>query len=100
MHIEDALAHANEDYLAGGRRYEEVYGKIYPFHPCGGHEITSLLDGWIKDGFGFIASWENDEVVVELQGVNRFLFSYVKIGRGATLDDAIDEAFNAKEIIR
>lgn len=99
-HIEDALTHANEDYLAGGRRYEDVYGKIHPQYLAGSHEISSDLDAWIKDGYSLVVVKQNDEIVVELQGINRFLFTFVKIGHGATFFEAIENAFDAEETIK
>ena len=70
-HVDDALAHANEDYLAGGRDYYEVYGENgkYPHYLTGSTSTTSELDAWVRQGRTFDAWWENDQFVLELHGM-------------------------------
>jgi hypothetical protein len=46
-HIEDALNHLEEDFLAGGRKYKDVYGGLYPHYLTGNSIATSNLDNWI-----------------------------------------------------
>ena len=65
----DALVHANEDFLAGGRPYDEVYGKKHPHYLTGSSTASTELDQWMLQGRTFDAWWENDEIVVELQGL-------------------------------
>lgn len=67
-HVEDALAHADEDYISGGRRYENVYGKKYPHYLTGDTLSTSNIDYWIRRGSTFDAWQEGDLVVFELKG--------------------------------
>lgn len=58
-HIEDALLYANEDFLAGGRPYNEVYGKSQPHFLTGSSSPTSDLDLWILSG-GTFDAWQKD----------------------------------------
>lgn len=67
-HIEDALVHLNEDFLAGGRRYSDVYGGKYPHYLTGSSTSSTELDNWVRQGRTFDAWREGDEVVVELHG--------------------------------
>jgi hypothetical protein len=68
-HVEDALAHADEDVLAGGRDYHAVYGKTKPHYLTGALEPTSLLDAWILRGNTIDAFVKDGEFVVELRGL-------------------------------
>jgi hypothetical protein len=70
-HVDDALVHANEDYLAGGREYHEVYGENakYPHYLTGSTSTASELDAWVRQGRTFDAWWENDQFVLELHGI-------------------------------
>jgi len=70
-HVEDALAHANEDFLAGGRPYKEVYGVLKPHYFTGESTPTSDLDAWLLQGRTFDAYFESDAVVVELKGLHQ-----------------------------
>lgn len=69
-HVDEALVHANEDCLAGGRAYHEVYGKDgkYPHYLTGNASAGSDLDAWLRQGWTFDAWWEDDCVVLELNG--------------------------------
>jgi len=67
--IDDALSHAAEDYLAGGRPYAEVYGGLYPHYLTGSCETTSALDAWVRRGRTFDAHAAKDEIVVVLKGM-------------------------------
>ena len=54
-HIEEALTYLEEDFLAGGRPYSEVYGhdKLHPHYLTGSTLPTSKLDSWIRQGRTF-----------------------------------------------
>jgi len=68
-HVEDALSHANEDFLAGGRPYSKVYGNTEPHYLTGSSTSTSPLDHWLLQGHTFDA-WQNgDGVVFQLKGL-------------------------------
>jgi hypothetical protein len=70
-HIEEALAHAAEDYLAGHRPYEEVYGPMYPHYWTGASLATSNIDAWVLQGSTFDLWWDKDAVVCQLGGWDR-----------------------------
>lgn len=63
-----ALHHANEDFLAGGREYNDVYDKQHLHYLTGSTEMTSPLDGWLRRGNTFDASKISGQVVLELFG--------------------------------
>lgn len=65
--IDDALAHAAEDFKAGGREYGSVYGGSKPHYLTGSPEATSRLDLWVLQGHNFDAYYDK-EFVVELKG--------------------------------
>jgi hypothetical protein len=67
-HIEEALKYLEEDFLAGGRPYNEVYGKSKAHYLTGATLSTSNLDWWIRKGSTFDCWQENDEIVVVLEG--------------------------------
>jgi len=69
--VEDALSHADEDFLAGGREYKTVYGKSKPHYLTGSQTVTSPLDGWLIQGKTIDAYMQEGEVVVELRGLAR-----------------------------
>jgi len=94
-HIDEALDYADEDCLAGGRKYTDVYGKIHPHYLTGTNEATSPLDAWIKRGRTFDAYCKDDEFVVELHGYDGRLVSFVQIGRSSVLEEALVWAFSA-----
>ncbi len=69
--VEDALSHANEDFLAGGRPYEKVYGVLKPHYLTGSSSPTSPLDHWLLRGRTFDA-WQNGaDVVFQLKGLTQ-----------------------------
>jgi hypothetical protein len=68
IHLEEALVHANEDYLAGGREYSEVYGGIYPHYLTGDTLSASNIDYWIRRGQTLDLWAENDQVICQLGG--------------------------------
>lgn len=70
--VEDALAHANQDLLAGGRPYKEVYGGTHPHYLTGSTTPTSPLDLWLLQGHFFEVWQEGDEVVFQLEGLKEF----------------------------
>jgi hypothetical protein len=69
--VEDALSHTNEDFLAGGRPYDQVYGVSKPHYLTGSSHATSDLDHWLMQGHTFDA-WQNGAgVVFQLKGLAR-----------------------------
>lgn len=67
-HVEDALQHASDDYLAGKRPAGEVYGKLYPHYLTGAAIATSNVDCWINRG-NTLTGWAEDGVLVcQLEG--------------------------------
>lgn len=66
--VEDALSHANEDVLAGGREYKKVYGKLKPHYLTGSQTATSSLDDWLLRGNTIDAYAQKGKVIVELRG--------------------------------
>lgn len=66
--VNDALAYADADFLAGGRKYSDVYGKKVPHYLTGSSTPSDVLDLWIRQGRTFDAWWEKGEFVFELQG--------------------------------
>jgi hypothetical protein len=73
--VDEAIKHADEDYLAGGRKYEEVYGdgKIYPHYLTGSLSTSSELDAWILKRRQFLAESLNGEVILKLTAVKQFI---------------------------
>lgn len=67
--VEGALSDADEDFLAGGRPYEEVYGALKPHYLTGGSTSTSPLDSWLLQGRTFDAWQDGENVVFQLKGV-------------------------------
>jgi len=66
--VEDALSHADEDFLAGGRKYGDVYGVTKPHYWTGSSTPTSQLDQWLLSGHTFDVWREGDDVVFQLKG--------------------------------
>lgn len=66
--VMDALSHANEDYLAGGRPYDKVYGGSKPHYVTGSHESNHPLDRWLLQGSKFDGRRDQEHVVVQLEG--------------------------------
>lgn len=93
----DAFSHANEDYLAGGRKYEKVYGKIHPHYLTGAVPSgNDPLDAWIYKGFELDAYYENKKIVVELTGYNTRMQKIKKVGTHYNnIRKAIRVAFSA-----
>lgn len=69
-HLEEALAHVAEDYAAGGRPYEEVYGEsgIHTHYLTGARETSSPLDEWVRRGNKISAVYDDGDFVVTLSG--------------------------------
>lgn len=61
---EEAIRRCDEDYLAGGRPYEDVYGKIYPHYLTGTTEASSNVDRWLLRGGNVDAVYENGKFKV------------------------------------
>jgi hypothetical protein len=66
-YIYDALAIAEEDAIAGGREYEEVYGenKLHPHYLTGDSTPAGGLDAWVLCGRSFDIVFENKMFVFE-----------------------------------
>ena len=69
-HVEEALNHLDEDFLAGGRSYSETYGPngIYTHYLTGSPLPTSNIDSWLRRGNTFDAWQENGTIFFELHG--------------------------------
>jgi hypothetical protein len=67
--VETAMAHANKDFLAGGRPYHKVYGGEELHYLTGSPVEVSELDGWLLHGHTFDIRQEGAEVVAELRGL-------------------------------
>src|SRR3989344_9530066 len=68
--VDEALIHANEDFLAGGRPYKEVYGKVHTHYLTGSRDTTSPLDAWLRQGNTFDAYRVGEnQIVVDLKGL-------------------------------
>jgi hypothetical protein len=70
--VSEALKHAAEDFVAGGRPYADVYGDNgkYPHYLTGSPTPDSELDSWLRHGNTFDARAEGQEFVVELKGMH------------------------------
>lgn len=68
--IDIAILHADEDFLAGGRNYKNVYGEIeHRTKTVSSQEATSQLDEWILQGNTFDSyKTVNGMIAVELKG--------------------------------
>lgn len=66
--VEDALTHVSEDYLAGGRAYNEVYGGTHPHYMTGSSSSSTRLDSWLLRGATFDAWQEGDDIVFQFKG--------------------------------
>lgn len=80
--VHDAIVHACEDFLAGGRPYKEVYGGTHPHYLTGVSTASDSLDGWLLKGNTFDAWREGDEVVFQLKG-------YAKTKRPEDIDEQL-----------
>lgn len=67
--VEDALSHSNEDFNAGGRPYDQVYGGSKPNYLTGSDKPTSNLDLWLLQGRTFDAWQDDTNVVFQLKGL-------------------------------
>jgi hypothetical protein len=71
--VVEALKHAAEDFVAGGRPYADVYGgptARYAHYLTGSPSSNSELDAWLRLGNTFDARAEGPEFVVELKGMH------------------------------
>ena len=75
---DEALVHADEDFLAGGSDYDKVYDKLHPHYlyvdGSEGAGATSPLAGWFRQGYTTLdADYKTDEgkTVVALTGLIR-----------------------------
>jgi hypothetical protein len=66
-----AIAHADEDYLEGGRPYDKLYGELgkYTMYLTGSSTPSGPLDLWVRQGHKFKAWKEGNEVVFQLSGL-------------------------------
>lgn len=56
-----ALVYLEEDHKAGGRKYEKVYGPIYPHYLTGTSDPSNELDRWLLRGRGFDIKYEDGQ---------------------------------------
>lgn len=66
--ILEAVKHADEDYLAGGRDYHKVYGKIYAHYMTGTTEASCDLDRIILKGSSFDCEQVGGKVFFTING--------------------------------
>lgn len=69
-HVEDALVYTDEDFIAGGLPYKEVYGsgKKHPHYLTGSSLPSSNIDAWVRWGSTFDCWQEDDLIVFQLSG--------------------------------
>jgi hypothetical protein len=118
--VEDALAHAAQDYQFGHEAYEEQYSGDNARHPhclTGTREVSSPLDEHLLKGATFDAHQSRGGIVVTLSGIQlsprvssdsheqaaprtdaTLFHSYTKTGEGQTFEAAVVEAFEAPEV--
>jgi len=65
-YVEEALRHADEDTAAGGRKYDEVYGKLYDHYLTGSVAPSSKLDAWVIQGRTFDVTYEDEHYVARM----------------------------------
>jgi len=89
--VDEALRHVAEDFAAGGRPYNKVYGPkgLYAHPRTGSSETTSDLDAWIRQGRTFDIRSEGDQLIVELRGFDEF----------TTPDSAHERALNGDVVL-
>lgn len=97
--IHDALSHVDEDFLAGGKPHNEVYGKKYPHYLTGSASSSNDLDVWILRGCTFDVWQEGDEIIFQLNGYNESLTDITKTGKGKNFWEAMSKAFEGDEIV-
>lgn len=95
-HIDEALRHADEDYAAGGRPYDEVYGGSKTHYLTGSTTPNSELDAWIRQGSKFRATSKDDVVTFELLGYDDDFNEIKKVGTGTNFWEAQTAAFAAE----
>ncbi len=69
--VDHALYHANDDFVAGGRSYNAVYGGKQLHYLTGSTSASSELDGWLRQGRTFDAFVRDSEIVLELRGYDK-----------------------------
>lgn len=69
-YVDEALRHAAEDFAAGGRPYNKVYGDggIYDMYVTGASKPEGKLDAWIRSGNTFDVKFSDDQFEVNLRG--------------------------------
>lgn len=53
IQFDEALKNLENDTAAGGRKYNEVYGKLTPHYLTGTSEVSSNIDRWLLMGRSF-----------------------------------------------
>ncbi len=96
--LEDALSHAQEDFLVGHKPYKEVYGVTKPHYITGSSTPTGPLDEWILRGHTFDVWQDGDEIIFQLNALNGKLKEITKTGRGKYFAEAMNNALDADEI--
>ncbi len=64
----EALRHLTDDLAAGGRRYEDVYGKIEPHYLTGTSTPDGAVDLWLLRGCSIDVHGEDGSIVAVLSG--------------------------------
>ena len=59
----EAFRHADEDYLAGGRPYKKVYGKLYDQYYTDSFMSDCAMDQFVKSGYNIDLKKSVDEKV-------------------------------------
>ena len=67
-YIADAMLHTAEDYVAGGRPYEEVYGSKRRHYLTGSSKPNSELDALVRQGDTFDVTFEDGQFVCAIHG--------------------------------
>lgn len=79
-HLEEALVHIREDYIAGGRPYSEVYGKLHDHYLTGSSSSSTPADDWIRGGHTIDAWHDGQEFVVAARGFVHIPFPQEEAG--------------------
>lgn len=70
--VSEAFRITADDFKAGGRPYNRVYGKIETHYPTGSSMPEDELDAWLRQGSTFDAYASGENVVFELHGLEDY----------------------------
>ena len=85
-----ALLHADQDFLAGGKPYDQVYGAVQPHYLTGSKQPTGPLDAWLLKGRSFTARRCADQIVFQLDG-----YGYANVPQ-SILDEVLHSGRSAR----